>query len=330
MSGTHSHRRRSRRRHRLKTRVFLASCLLAAVALALAAILGAPIAVKPAVETEPHSEPVISELAAALAPRPVYRHSVVNGGVYSAGEMARVVSTDSVVADHYRAINVANVRAERVARPTMAYMSYRRNGTIYWTKHKVQLQEGETILTDGDTQVRARCGNCISLEPMQPTAPDEPEAVEFDALTPEPIVIPSRGFASVGPGVLLAEPFGTFPFSPFGPSSGFGPEPIPELAANLPDTPSTPDPVLDVPGLTDLPDVHCLGPCDPSEPPVIVNIPPVTPPVDVPEDFDPDPPGDDDDPPVQPVPEPGTLLLVGGGALGLAMKRKRFRRRSAE
>src|SRR5688500_3548001 len=117
MSGTDSHRR-SRRRRRLEARIFLVSCLLAAIALALAAFLGAPVVVNPAVPSEPQaSEPVISELAGALPPRPVYRHSVVNGGVYSAEEMAHVVSTDSAVADHYRAINVANVRAERVARP---------------------------------------------------------------------------------------------------------------------------------------------------------------------------------------------------------------------
>ena len=223
-------------------------------------------------------------------------------------------------------------------------MSYRRNGAIYWTKHKVQLQQGETILTDGDSQVRARCGNCISLEPMQPTAPDEPVALEFDALEPEPFVLPSRTFmgsgtfASLGPGVLVPEPFGAVPFS------GFGPIPIGSLAANPEDPSNTLEPrLLLAPALfdagpIDLPDLPsgdptCLsGPCGgdprstPKGPDVLVNLPPFTPPIDVPEDFDPDPPGDDDDPPVQPVPEPATLLLVGGGALGLAMKRIRARR----
>ena len=335
MSGTHSHRRRSRRRNRLKARIFLLSCLIAAVALALAAVLGAPIVVKPVVPTEPRaSEPVINEFAGALPPRPVYRYSVVDGGVYSAAEMTRVVATDSVVADHYRGIDVANVRAERVAKPTMAYMSYRRNGTIYWTKHKVQLQQGETILTDGNSQVRARCGNCISLEPMQPTAPDEPEALQFDALTPEPVMIPSRGFASLGPGVLLAEPLGNLPMS------SIGSVPMSSFAGGFDDPGAGPNPSFSDPGAFTPPDVdleecpgHALTDCpgssdtpDPRDPPVLVDIPPVTPPIDVPPDFDPDPPGDDEDPPAQPVPEPGTLLLVGGGALSLAMKRARARR----
>jgi hypothetical protein len=206
----------------------------------------------------------------------------------------------------------------------MAYMSYRRDGKIYWTSHKVQLQQGETILTDGNSQVRARCGNCISLEPMQPTAPDEPQALEFDALEPEPIIIPSRGFASLGPGVLLAEPFGTLPFS------AFGPLPIGSFAGGLDEPSTVPEPLFDGPGPMPLSFEECVGitPCtsssDSPEPPVLVNIPPVTPPVDVPEDFNPESPGDDDDdPPAQPVPEPGTLLLVGGGALSLAMKRMR-------
>ena len=61
-------------------------------------------------------------------------------------------------------------------------MSYRIGDEIFWTKQKVRLQQGETILTDGVHHIRARCGNCIAFAPMEPTADDEPDEMEFDAL----------------------------------------------------------------------------------------------------------------------------------------------------
>jgi hypothetical protein len=62
------------------------------------------------------------------------------------------------------------------------HVSYRKGNTILWSKKKVLLRKGEKILTDGTTQIRSRCGNCISDEPLAPTAADEPDVVEFDRL----------------------------------------------------------------------------------------------------------------------------------------------------
>jgi hypothetical protein len=121
---------------------------------------------------------------AASSGRPVYQYSVISGGAYNAQELGAAIERDPVVAAHYENISLANVRAEQVKEPRYAYVSYRKGDQVYWTKNKVRLNPGETILTDGETQVRARCGNCISSERLGPVSDEEPEAIELDALMP--------------------------------------------------------------------------------------------------------------------------------------------------
>ena len=124
--------------------------------------------------------------------REVYRHSVIPGGARTALELADAVARDPVVAEHYRAIAASAMHAETLASNREAYVSYRMGNRIYWTKNKVRLHAGETILTDGTTEIRARCGNCISAEPKGPTADNEPEPLELDALLiAEPEALPS-------------------------------------------------------------------------------------------------------------------------------------------
>jgi len=68
-----------------------------------------------------------------------------------------------------------------------------------------RIHAGEPILTDGVTQIRARCGNCISYEPQLPTSDAEPDVLEFEALAPPADeTIPSR--AGAQDSVLSAVP----------------------------------------------------------------------------------------------------------------------------
>ena len=50
-------------------------------------------------------------------------------------------------------------------------MSYRKDGQIFWTKHKLTLRAGELVLADGRYLVRARCANQISFAPQEPVDP---------------------------------------------------------------------------------------------------------------------------------------------------------------
>jgi hypothetical protein len=133
---------------------------------------------------------------ASVVSHPIYRYSVIPGGVHDPQDVLDAVGRDPVVADHYRDIALDRVRVERLTEERHAYVSYRVGDRVFWTKHRVTLPAGEAILTDGVKQIRARCGNCIAYEPQLPTSDAEPDVLEFEALAPPAHeTIPSRAAA---------------------------------------------------------------------------------------------------------------------------------------
>lgn len=126
--------------------------------------------------------------AASVGERRVYAFSVVPGGVTSQEELTRVVAADRVVARHYAEINVKAMHPV-TAKAKSAYMSYRRGDQIFWTRHKVALKEGEVVLSDGEQEIRARCGNRISDVSRMPVADVDPPHDLLDSYTEVPVVV---------------------------------------------------------------------------------------------------------------------------------------------
>jgi hypothetical protein len=113
-------------------------------------------------------------------PRPIFRHSVIPGGVRNATELAKRLEADPIAAAHYKDIEPARLKPASLTRDQIAYVSYRRDDRIYWTSKPVRLPEGELVLQgDGET-VRARCGNRVSPKPLGPVAKSEPPIEELD------------------------------------------------------------------------------------------------------------------------------------------------------
>lgn len=128
--------------------------------------------VAPAVSRAPGKAPVVS--------RPVYAHSVVAGGVENSAEMAEAMGKDPVVKAHYAGLQPAAFRPERLANDQQGYVSYRVRDKVYWSRRLMTLKKGETVLSDGTSLLRARCGNRIALTPQEPTlaeANEPPETV---------------------------------------------------------------------------------------------------------------------------------------------------------
>ena len=353
---TKRHRGRSRRAKARRLRAILAVVTIG-VLLALASLFR-PIDSRPAGEAGLNrpagSNPGNAiELTASAAPRrPTYNYSVIPGGAWDEHELTDAVQRDPVVANHYREVDTASMRSEVLKSDLLAHVSYRVDDRVYWTKRKVRIRSGETILTDGQTLIRARCGNCISLAPLMPTSEDEPAESQLDALTDiGPVVVSwnwtpfgaplaagslGSGEADGGPGLVNPPqlpppfPFGLAPF-PTGPVAGVPTETL--LAVNTPPVgfPDAPPPGAPPFGGTPpfgggappfgggSPDSDAPGGTTPGGPglgsfetPGNESTPPTFPPT-VPSN-------------TTPVPEPATFLLLGSGIAALFARHRRSKK----
>ncbi|MBV8207897.1 MAG: hypothetical protein JO041_13990 [Acidobacteria bacterium] len=112
---------------------------------------------------------------------PVFRYSIVDGGVRSVEDVQRAVANDPVVRHHYANLQTIYLEMSRLQQAIQAYVSYRKDGKVYWTCKPIPIPAGEQVLTDGHNLVRTRCGNQLSKTPQFPTnARFEPPAIEFD------------------------------------------------------------------------------------------------------------------------------------------------------
>ncbi|MGH9378046.1 MAG: hypothetical protein ACRD1I_04530 [Terriglobia bacterium] len=162
---------------------------------------------------------------AAHPERLIYPYSIIAGGVHNKAEFEDAMKTDPVAAAHYANFNASKFRLVKLQHPEYAYVSFRVGDNVYWTSHRVELREGETLISDGSNLGRTRCGNRVSQAPRLPTYDHEPSAKELN--TPTRPKVETEAFSAVNP---LA-PGGVIPapgalLAPGGPSS-------PPLTANI-------------------------------------------------------------------------------------------------
>lgn len=113
--------------------------------------------------------------------RVVFPYSIIPGGAESMQELRQAVTMDPVVARHYSDFDLARIRRITLSVPQSMYVSYRIGNDVFWTKHKLTLPKGETMLTDGHVMARTRCGNRVSAIPSKPNSLVEPTAEELNA-----------------------------------------------------------------------------------------------------------------------------------------------------
>jgi len=167
------------------------------------------------------------EAAREMARRPIYPYSVISGGVRSGYELKAAVEQDPVVALHYAGFDYAHARLVQLLTERSVYLSYRIGKRVYWTRHRVKLHKGETLLTDGKMTARTRCANRVEEAPQQESSNMEPPAAKFDeplmpaigtglATAPVPFRT-SLERASVAPPLSIYDPIGGGSWTPFAP-----------------------------------------------------------------------------------------------------------------
>lgn|ERR1700722_3970739 len=203
-------------------------------------------AVSKRVPTDPDWIAPTPELA--KTDRILYPYSVIPGGVRNSAELRKAVAHDEVVAQHYSEFDLRAVRVARLEEARAVFVSYRVGTRIFWTKNRLNLPAGETVVTDGEHMARTRCGNRISEAPVGPVLNNEPspEALEIPAdggllaavessselpIGPPPmttIVVPQQPAGSIFiPIVPPVFPVGGMPSSPGIPTGAPPPPPPP-------------------------------------------------------------------------------------------------------
>lgn len=139
-------------------------------------------------QTTENSAPYIPKVSSSpiskVSSRPVYPYSVIPGGVENAQELQKAISNDPTVSQHYAGFHLATARIIRLSDAREAYVAYRKDNQIYWTKRKLTLPAGETLITDGTQQARTRCGNRISYIPQTPVSAIDPPEKSFENALP--------------------------------------------------------------------------------------------------------------------------------------------------
>ena len=212
----------------------------------------------------------------SLSQRPIFPYSIVPGGVRDAHELQNAAAGDSVVARHYSDFRIIQSHTLRLNRPLEMYVSYRKNNQVYWTKNRMLIPAGETLISDGENLARVRCANRLSPIAAKPVAASEPTPEELS----DPTFVPPL-LAQLLPGEG----------SEFFPTGADGRIPAGPLAAKGPGG------ISNSPGSPVLPPI--LGP----------GVPPLVPHTPVPP-----PPNNPAPPPPVSTPEPSSFWLLATGA----------------
>jgi len=192
--------------------------------------------------------------------RPLYPYSVIPGGVESVQELRNAIANDPLVAALYANFDMSRAHLIRLQHDREVYVSYRLNGRIYWTKKRLLLRAGETLISDGTHEARTRCGNQISETPVQPVSSTEPPSAAMNApptytlVAENPEAPPNLpdGSPSIDPAAPNVPPLGAPPSNPpltivpppYFPTVAGGPPSFPQV---IPPPPPPPPPPVATP-----------------------------------------------------------------------------------
>jgi len=121
-----------------------------------------------------------SAFIASRPSRPAYLYSVIPGGIANAEELRQAMGHDPIVAREFEGFDFQRAHMVQVSETQSMHVAYRKGDKVYWTRKKVKLRPGETLISDGKIVARTRCGNRIALVPLGPPAIADPVDADFN------------------------------------------------------------------------------------------------------------------------------------------------------
>jgi hypothetical protein len=222
--------------------IFILACIgTGLLAFALAKVLSKPESAAALRETQITSDrpELIPNYKPPQNERIVYPYSVISGGVRSREELAANITSDPVIAKHYAGFAVQRARIVRSEEAQFAHVSYRIRNNVYWTAKTIKIPKGETLITDGQSSARARCGNKVSVLPQDPISQEEPPIETFEIPIIAAAEPPPLDLAKLPELELELEPRPNSPLKPYAelelrPNSPLKPHAEPGLRPNPP------------------------------------------------------------------------------------------------
>jgi len=165
--------------------------------------------------------------------RSEYPLSLIPGGVRSDDDLEAARVSDPLLAAHYD--DVGFLRPAFLAKDQLFYASYRQGSSIVWTRSRILVRAGETILADrSGNLIRGRCGNRLSETPHLPVGFVEPSPPMIE--TPEISFAPDITMPDISADHLAMASLPAFPSIE---APGVPPA-VPHIATTLPLPPELP------------------------------------------------------------------------------------------
>jgi hypothetical protein len=132
--------------------------------------------------------------------------ALLRGGFSSVNEFFERVHDDPVLHDFYGDCADRNASMFALSEEITAFSTFRKGDNIKWAQKPLLIKKGEYVITFCGKTVLARCGNLISMSPMQPSEDVPPAFLESPS---EPVEAPLTLVADAAP--TSADPVGAAP-----------------------------------------------------------------------------------------------------------------------
>jgi hypothetical protein len=224
--------------------------------------------------------------------------ALLRGGFSSVDEFNERVHDDPVLYAFYGDCADRSASMHALPENITAFSSFRKGNQIKWAQKPLLIKKGEYVMTFCGKTVLARCGNLISVAPMQPSEdvppavleepseqPDAPLTLVAAAMPPPPIASAAPLAPAAAPLVpaVVAAHHGFFFIPPFYIPPGSSHGKSPQSGTIPPPTTGTPPPTTGTPppptggGGTPPPSTGGGGTPPPGAPPPITGAPPPPP-----------------------------------------------------